>query len=218
MVGVFQFLNTGDQYIVYTGYDYLAKITNEAGRAYYCELSTREHTTAYQDQVSRTLQAQFNRRGISVYIQTGGSVRDSTSVLLNVITAFLMGMTVLIALVGGIGLMGTMGMNVIERTREIGVMRAIGASNGAILRLVLVEGMLIGVLSWLIALVIAAPISQVMTSAIGQALFQSPIPFVFDWGGVLLWLGVVVVISGLSSILPARRAVRLTVREVLAYE
>jgi putative ABC transport system permease protein len=114
--------------------------------------------------------------------------------------------------------MGTMGMNVIERTREIGVMRAIGASTGAILRLVLVEGMLIGALSWLAAAAIATPISQVMTSSIGQALFQSAIPFVFDWGGVLGWLGVVIVISTLSSVLPAWNAARLTVREVLAYE
>jgi putative ABC transport system permease protein len=191
---------------------------NQTGRSFYYQISTRDHTTAFQNQVSQALQAEFKRQGISVYIQTGGSVRDSISVTLNVITAFLMGMTVLIALVGGIGLMGTMGMNVIERTREIGVMRAIGASNGTILRLVLTEGMLIGAISWLIGVAIATPISQVMTSAIGQALFQSPITFVFDWGGVLAWLVVVVIISGLSSVLPAWNAARLTVREVLAYE
>jgi putative ABC transport system permease protein len=218
IVGIFQFMNTGDQFICYTGYDYLAKILNQSGRSFYYQISTREHTTAFQNQVSQALQADFKRQGISVYIQTGGSVRDSISVTLNVITAFLMGMTVLIALVGGIGLMGTMGMNVIERTREIGVMRAIGASNGTILRLVLSEGMLIGAISWLIGVAIATPISQVMTSAIGQALFQSAIPFVFDWGGVLAWLVVVVIISGLSSVLPAWNAARLTVREVLAYE
>jgi putative ABC transport system permease protein len=218
VVGIFQFLNTGDQYLLYTGYDYLAKVLNQSGRSFYYNISTQEHTTAYQDQVSRALQAAFKRQGIGVTIQTGGSIRDSIAVTLNVITGFLMGMTVLIALVGGIGLMGTMGMNVIERTREIGVMRAIGASNGAIFRLVLAEGMLVGALSWVLAAAIATPISQAMAQAIGQALFQSPIPFVFDWGGVLLWLGVVIVISGASSFLPAWSAVRLTVWEVLAYE
>jgi putative ABC transport system permease protein len=218
VVGIFQFLNTGDTYLIYTGYDYLAKILNQSGRSFYYEISTRDHSSAFQNQVSQALQAEFKRQGIAVYTQTGGSVRDSTSVVLNIVAGFLMAMTVLIAVVGGIGLMGTMGMNVIERTREIGVMRAIGASTPAILRLVLVEGMLIGALSWLAAIAIATPISQLMASAIGQALFQSAIPFVFDGTGVLAWLLVVVVISALSSVLPAWNAARLTVREVLAYE
>ena len=218
VVGIFQFLNTGETYIIYTGYDYLAKVLNQTGRSFYYQISTLDHSTAFQNNVSQALQTEFKRQGISVYVQTGGSIRDSASVVLNVVAAFLMGMTVFIAVVGGIGLMGTMGMNVIERTREIGVMRAIGASTGAILRLVLVEGMLIGALSWLAAAAIATPVSQVMTSTIGQALFQSAIPFVFDWGGVLAWLAVVVVISSVSSVLPALSAARLTVREVLAYE
>jgi len=218
VVGIFQFLNTGDTYLVYTGYDYLARILNQSGRSFYYEISTLDHSSAFQNQVSQALQAEFKRQGIGVYLQTGGSIRDSTSVVLNIVAAFLMAMTVLIAVVGGIGLMGTMGMNVIERTREIGVMRAIGASTPAILRLVLVEGMLIGGLSWLAAVAIATPISQLMASTIGQALFQSAIPFVFDGVGVLAWLLVVIVISALSSVLPALNAARLTVREVLAYE
>ena len=218
VVGVFQFMNTGETYLLYTGYDYLARLLDQSGRAFYYNISTLQHTSAYEEQVSQAMQAEFKRQGIGVTVQTGGSIRDSTDVVLNIVAGFLLGMTVLIALVGGIGLMGTMGMNVIERTREIGVMRAIGASNGAVFRLVLAEGVLIGGLSWLLGLAIATPISTVMAQSIGQALFQSPIPFVFDWTGVLIWLGVVVAISAVSSFVPAWRAVRLTVREVLAYE
>ncbi len=127
-------------------------------------------------------------------------------------------MAVLIAMVGGLGLMGTMSMNVLERTREIGVMRAIGASDRAILQLVIVEGMLIGVISWAVGALLALPISTLLANVVGATMFQTPLDFVFSWDGFLVWLTGVVVLSALASFLPARSAARLTIREVLAYE
>jgi putative ABC transport system permease protein len=114
--------------------------------------------------------------------------------------------------------MGTMSINVIERTREIGVMRAIGAADGQVLRIVLVEGVLIGVLSWLTAALLAVPVSKLLSDAVGYAFFQAPLTFAFSLVGALIWLGLVTLIAALASLLPARNATRLTVREVLAYE
>jgi putative ABC transport system permease protein len=61
-------------------------------------------------------------------------------------------MASVIALVGSISLSGTLTLNVLERRREIGVLRAIGASSGAIARLLIGEGLILGWLSWIIAL------------------------------------------------------------------
>ena len=53
-----------------------------------------------------------------------------------------------LAVVGGLGLMGTMSINVLERTREIGVMRTIGAVDRAIRQTVIIEGLVIGLVTW----------------------------------------------------------------------
>jgi putative ABC transport system permease protein len=97
-------------------------------------------------------------------------------------------------------------------------MRAIGASNGAILRIVLAEGMLIGGLSWLIAFALALPFSMLLSSVVGQSFLRSTISFTFSFSGAVLWLGVVVGLGALASFLPAWNASRVTVRDVLAYE
>jgi putative ABC transport system permease protein len=136
----------------------------------------------------------------------------------NVLIVFLLVMAVLLAVVGAIGLMGTMSLNVLERTREIGVMRAIGASDGAILKIVIVEGILIGLLSWLMGTVLALPLSKVLSDAVGASIFQTSLSYTYSMGGVELWLAVVILLAAVASFWPARNASRVTVRDSLAYE
>jgi putative ABC transport system permease protein len=114
--------------------------------------------------------------------------------------------------------MGTMGINVLERSREIGVLRAIGASTGTMLRIVVAEGLLVGTLSWLAGAALSLPISKLMADAIGDALLHARLNFEFSLTGAALWLVVMLVLAALASLLPAIRAARITVREVLAYE
>jgi putative ABC transport system permease protein len=134
------------------------------------------------------------------------------------ISDFLMTMAILIAIVGGIGLAGTMSMNVLERTREIGVLRAVGASNLAVMRIVLVEGMVVGVLSWALGVVLAWPMSALLVGFVGQAFLRESIDVVFATGGAGQWLLIVLVLTAVASVLPAWNASRLAVRDVLAYE
>jgi putative ABC transport system permease protein len=109
-------------------------------------------------------------------------------------------------------------MNVLERTREIGVMRAIGAVDLEIIKSVVVEGIMIGLISWTAAVVLSFPISFLLLRIIGTAMINSVMPLSITPSGMLIWLGSVVVLSVVASILPARNAARLTIREVLAYE
>jgi putative ABC transport system permease protein len=138
--------------------------------------------------------------------------------VIDILIYLLLFMAILIAIVGGLGLMGTMGMNVLERTREIGVMRSIGAKNGAIFQLMVVEGMLIGLISWGFAWLAAFPITHLLDFQLGTGMFRVPLQFTLSMQGLVLWLGLVLIISALASLVPARSAVRLTIRDVLAYE
>ena len=109
-------------------------------------------------------------------------------------------------------------MNVLERTREIGIMRSIGAGDGEIIRTVIVEGVVIGSLSWLMGVILSFPITYGLSTIVSLAVFNSPIDVHFTWLGFAIWLVVVLALSALASVLPAYSAARLTIREVLAYE
>jgi putative ABC transport system permease protein len=200
-------------------YEYLTNIIRQPRRAGWIQVVTNSHDQATRDRVVRDLNEHFKSVGIHMSgSETIDEVRRSVGSQFDVVVIFLMIMAVLLAVVGGLGLMGTMSINVLERTREIGVLRAIGASNGAVLRIVMIEGVLIGTISWAIAAVLAFPLSVLLSDAVGKAFMQMPLDFVFSLPGLLIWLSLVIVLAALASFLPAWNATRITVRDVLAYE
>ncbi|MEW5959837.1 MAG: ABC transporter permease [Chloroflexota bacterium] len=204
---------------VYANYPYYARIAHQVGRASSAQVTTAAATTAEQLALLQDLEQQFERAGLRVsQARTVTSLRSTVVSGFNFLISFLLAMAVVLAIVGGLGLSGTMSINVLERGREIGVMRAIGASDGAVLQLVIVEGVLIGLLSWLAGVILALPLSKLLSDLVGLEMLQQPLDFAFSARGIGLWLVIAIVLAGLASLLPARGASRLTVREVLAYE
>lgn len=134
-----------------------------------------------------------------------------------VIVYLLMFVGVLIAIVGSVGLSGTLSINALERRREIGMMRAVGASGRAIAGLFIGEGIIIGLMSWLIALPVSVPLGWVFANILGDTI-QLKLIYEYSLLGVLIWLVLVLVFSVLASGLPAWRAMKVSVREVLSYE
>lgn len=215
IVGVSQFLVP----LAYMDYDDYARAAGNAGRASSIWVVTERHDLAFQSEVAQILEQQFEHAGLRVSsVAKIAEEREEAEGTFSIIISLLMVMAVLLAVVGGLGLMGTMSINVLERTREFGVMRAIGASNGAVLQVVMVEGMLIGALSWLIGAALAIPLGQLVCYGVGMAFWQAPLDFSFSFSGVVIWFVVVIVLAAFASFLPAWNASRLTVRDVLAYE
>ena len=125
--------------------------------------------------------------------------------------------SVLIAVVGSIGLSGALSISALERQREVGVMRAIGASGRAVGGIFIGEGLMIGFISWLIALPLSIPLGILFSKQIADTMdFQ--FGYTYSPLGAVIWLGVVLILSMISSGLPAWRASRISVREVLSYE
>ena len=134
------------------------------------------------------------------------------------IYVFLIVMSAIVGSVGALGLMTTMSLNVLERRREMGVLRAIGATPRVVSLMVIVEGLVIGMLSWTIAVLLAWPVSKVLGDVLVRAMLKGGLDFVFEPLGVLIWLIVSISVSAAGSFIPAWKASRTTVREALAYE
>jgi putative ABC transport system permease protein len=126
-------------------------------------------------------------------------------------------MTVLVAIVGSVGLSGTLSINVIERIREIGVMRAVGASSSDIGLIFVGEGLILGLISWVISIPISIFAARIFVQVLGQVVDIS-VQYTYSISGVITWLIIVALLSLFASWLPAMHAARISVARSLAYE
>ncbi|TVR69578.1 MAG: ABC transporter permease [Sphaerobacteraceae bacterium] len=205
--------------VVFAPYESTTELLGIAGEANQIVLVTDTHDAATQSSVAERAEEQMRAAGLPVIeVETESAMRDATQSIFNILVILLLVVGGLLVVVGSLGLTGAMSLNVIERTREIGVMRAIGASNGQVAKIVVTEGLVVGLLGWLLASILSLPMSWALSYLIGVAFVQSPLEFTFSIAGILLWLIVVLVLSVVASLFPARNAWRLSVREVLAYE
>jgi len=219
VVGIFPFLSMFGDPIAYAGYDFIAdrNFTPNQASAYRIISDARDATS--QVALIHHIEQHLAEHNLPLSkIQSGAFFRGTATSAVNTLIIFLLVMAILIAVVGSIGLTGTMSMNVLERRREIGVMRAIGASDGVIMQSVIAEALLIGLITWVLAIGLSLPISSLLAGVIGKTLLQSALPLHFTPLGVFLWLVMVSFLSVVASVIPAWNAARLTINEVLAYE
>lgn len=197
----------------------LERVMNLPGMATFVTVGTVQHDAGTQNRTLREVEDRYQRAGINTASsQTAAQLFGGANIAIGVLMSLLLSMAVLLAFVGGLGLAGTMSLNVIERTREIGVMRAIGATNRMIFSVVIAEGVVIGLLSAFFGALLAVPLSALLAVMIGQVMIQAPLKFAYSLPGLGMWLVLSIIVSAVASSLPAWSAVQTSVQEALAYE
>jgi putative ABC transport system permease protein len=203
----------------FVSYDALSREIGIFNRGGLAVVMSQDHDPATHRRLVNDLRDAYNAHGMEpVILQSITEVRETNMLVFNAIMVLMLAMAVLAAIVGSVGLMSTMSINVVERGREIGVMRAIGATSVSIVGIFIAEGVLLGALSWLIAVPFSYPAALAFNNLVSNTVFQIPLDFDYSIGGMLLWLVIVTLLSALASLWPALGATQVSVREALAYE
>jgi putative ABC transport system permease protein len=207
---------------IYMNYDQLTRLTgrrNQVDMVRVLATPGAFSQPAEQNAIGHQLEKRFEDAQISDSTsRTRFEIFDSMANAFNILLVVLLLVAGILAVIGGLGLTGAMGLNVLERTREIGVLRAVGASHKLVRQVVVVEGTTVALISWGLSALISYPAGLVLSEAVVRVAFGTESTFQYSFLGLFVWLLAVLLIGMLSSLAPARDAVRLTVREVLNYE
>ncbi len=218
VVGVFPFLAMFGDPMAYANFEFIAAKNHLPNRAASYRIITDLHDSASNQRLTLNIDNYLTERNFTMEsVQSGSELRLKATLAINTLISFLLIMAILTAFVGSMGLTGAMSINVLERTREIGVMRTIGAVDRVIMQSVIIEGLVISLITWVLAIGVSFPIGNLLLTIISETL-GTPMELSFTPLGIFLWLAVVIILSIIASIIPARNAARLTINEVLAYE
>ena len=201
----------------YTEYESYAKLTGQKGLAN--SLAVRLAPGVDGQAMADRLLSELERKGYSFErLDYVPPLNAAEMVSYSIIVYILFVVVALTALVGGLGLLSTLSISVMERRREIGILRSMGSRPALIRRLVMTEGLLVGLLSLPLSYLLSWP----LTLALGRTVVMgitglTPQP-IYRPEAALIWAALVCSLALLSSWLPARQAGRLSIREALIYQ
>ena len=154
-------------------------------------------------------------------IITAKSMQETISNVMNTLNMFLGGIAAISLLVGAIGIANTMYLSVMERTRQIGTLKALGATNFEVMKMFLLESSLIGLIGGLIGVflgfIASGLISELGIRILGTGIRSTSLTVITP-ELVLFALAFSVLIGAVSGLLPARKAAQLEPVEALRYE
>ena len=139
--------------------------------------------------------------------------------VLSIVEFFLIAIAFVSLAVGAVGIMNTMYTSVLERTKQIGIMKAVGASSDKILSLFLIESGIIGLVGGVIGIALGIFLSYVISLIVARLGVNGLFSLVaLDYFGIFVVLIITFIAGVLSGILPARQAARMEPAEALRYE
>jgi putative ABC transport system permease protein len=202
---------------IYTTRDNVLKaagLNGETARSVH--VVTREQGEVSQLDAATALERLFEDR--QVEIQRLSRLDDVKAVMLDhlvIIQAILLMAAAIVVIVGGIGLASTLTVNVLQRAREIGIMSAIGARPRTLASHVWCDGLVTILLSWLVAVALAAPISYLLGVVTGNLFLKTPLAITPSWQAMAVWFVLAIALGSISSFVPALRAAQQSVRKAI---
>lgn len=203
---------------VYTTADGLAQALDQPPVANQLRITTESHDEQTRQTVADAVSQQLTAAGVEV--RSAASISRSEAISsghLGPVVLILLGIALPLGVVGVIGLASTMSANVLDRTREFGIMHAIGARPKAVRRIVNAEGLFLALASCLLAIVPTLALTAVLGNGLGGLFFSAPLPYRISALAAAIWVTVVILGSLLATEAAATRASRITVRDALAY-
>jgi putative ABC transport system permease protein len=206
---------SGGAYVTAEGF---ASATGQPPRVNQLRIATDRHDEQIRQAVADAVNDTLSGAGVEV--ASAASVSRSEAITeghLGPIIMILLAIAVAMGVVGGIGLASTMGANILDRTREFGVMHAIGALPKAVRRIVVAEGVFLALASCLVAVIPALALTAVLGAGLGNLFMDAPLPYRVSLLAVGIWLVLTILGATVATDAAATRASRITVREALAY-
>lgn len=195
-------------------------VTKQANRTNQVVLRAADGGAAATAALRLELEDYMKQYGMEVspfFSRTKAQDREAAFNTFGIVFQMLFGLAIVMGIVGGIGLMGSLSISVVERTREIGVLRSIGGTSPTIMTMLVLEGVLQGLMSWLVAVPLSLIVARPVANLLGQTIFETNLDFAFNYTAVGIWLVAVLAIAFFASIIPAHAAARISIRESLAY-
>lgn len=154
----------------------------------------------------------------SFMAMTTEELGEMVSGIIGLLSLALGGIASIALLVAGVGIANTMFTSVLERTRQIGVMKAVGATDWNIIEMFLIESAMIGLIGGIVGVAVGIGISEVIEIAAANLSIAIAFKTVVTPQLILMGLGFSVLIGVLSGVVPARRAAKLNPVDALRYE
>ncbi len=162
------------------------------------------------------LDNQLSAQGLAPSVTTIAQFNQRSQSQFQILYILFYAVAFIVGLVGVLGLANTLTTSVLERRREIGILRSMGATGWRVSRVFWVEGLALAFIAWLIACVIGIPGAMAFLALIGNVLL--PINFAFNPAALVAMLVVILVIATLASFGPTFSAARARVADILRYE
>lgn len=200
---------------IYVPFDTMEVLFGPADDVSFTLVRTQENADV--NDVADDAEELLKERGSDVTAVTYDDISDAIGQMMTIASAVLAGIAGISLLVGGVGVMNTMYTSVLERTKEIGVMKAVGAKNSHILSIFLIESGLMGLVGGIVGSALGIGLSIGASSLLSQ-LFGFDLLIVVSPLLIFYTLAGSFAIGAIAGLLPARRASKLQVVDALRYE